>query len=152
MTTLQRFRSTKSFWNFPCAHRQHRHPGHCKWVHGYSRSFHFLFESYALDPCGFVQDFSDLHELKGWLDENFDHTLLINPDDPLISEFQKLNAFDACKLVIVPTGVSMEGTARWVYETWAPQIEQRSNGDVWLVQVEVRENDKNSGLYIRERV
>lgn len=148
------YRSTKSFWNFPCAHRQWKHPGHCKYVHGYSRSFHFLFESTndALDACGFVQDFSDLKDLGEWLKDKFDHTLLLNPDDPLLGDFRKLESEAACKIVVVPTGVSMEGTAQWVFETWAPIIKQRSNGGVRLVQVEVKENDKNSGIYAAEEV
>ena len=41
--TEECFTSTKSFWNFPCAHRQYRHDGNCHLIHGYSRSFHFVF-------------------------------------------------------------------------------------------------------------
>lgn len=146
---LQRYRSTKSFWNFPCAHRQHLHPGHCKLIHGYSRSFHFLFESTTgeLDGCGFVMDFSGFAPLKKWLDDNFDHTLLLNPDDPLLPEFRKLEELGACKIVVVPTMCSMEGTARWIHNTWAPWFKETYNGSVELIQVEVRENDKNSGIF-----
>lgn len=146
---LQRYLSTKSFWNYPCAHRQWRHDGHCKFVHGYSRSFHFLFESMTgeLDGCGFVMDFSELKDIKAWLDLNFDHTLLLNPDDPLLPQFREIEKAGGAKIVIVPTGVSMEGTAKWVYDTWAPKIRERSNGKVELTSIEVRENDKNSGVY-----
>lgn len=146
---LKRYRSTKSYYNLPCAHRQHLHPGHCKFVHGYSRSFHFLFEAVSgeLDPCGFVADFADLRQIKQWLDENFDHTLLLNPNDPLMAEFRDIEAKGGAKIVVIPTGVSMEGTAQWVYETWAPKIREMWNGDVELIRVEVRENDKNSGIF-----
>ena len=41
--TEECFTSTKSFWNFPCAHRQYKHDGNCHLIHGYSRSFHFVF-------------------------------------------------------------------------------------------------------------
>lgn len=152
MTMVQRYRSTKSFWNLPCAHRQHLHPGHCKFVHGYSRSFHFVFESYQLDSCGFVMDFSGLKEVKKWLEDNFDHTLLLNADDPLMDMFRAIEAQGGAKIVIVPTGVSMEGTAKWVYDTWAPIVREQSNGEVNLIQVEVRENDKNSGIYNMEPI
>lgn len=149
MTILRTFKSTKTFRDFPCAHRQHLHPGHCKWVHGYSRSFHFVFESTTgeLDGCGFVMDFSELKHVKTWLDNNFDHTLLLNANDPLMDTFLELERKGGAKVVVVPTGVSMEGTARWVYETWAPVIANESNGAVRLVSVEVRENEKNSGIY-----
>ena len=32
------FTSTKSYYNFPCAHRQYRHDGNCHLIHGYSLS------------------------------------------------------------------------------------------------------------------
>jgi 6-pyruvoyltetrahydropterin/6-carboxytetrahydropterin synthase len=149
---VEKYRSTKSFWNYPCAHRQWKHDGHCRFVHGYSRSFHFLFEAYQLDTTGFVMDFSGLKVIKSWLDENFDHTLLLNADDPLLDMFRAIEAQDGAKIVIVPSGVSMEGTAKWVYDTWAPLIHEQSNGEVRLIQVEVRENDKNSGIYNMEPV
>lgn len=149
---VEKYRSTKSYWNYPCAHRQWLHNGHCRWVHGYSRSFHFLFESYQLDSTGFVMDFSGLKVIKEWLDEHFDHTLLLNPDDPLLPMFRAIEEKDGAKIVVIPTGVSMEGTAKWVYNTWAPLIKEQSNGEVILIQVEVRENDKNSGIYIMEPV
>jgi 6-pyruvoyltetrahydropterin/6-carboxytetrahydropterin synthase len=148
------YQSTKSFFNFPCAHRQHLHHGHCKFVHGYSRSFHFLFESNRgeLDACGFVMDFGECKEIKKWLDDNFDHTLLLNPNDPALPVFLALEMEGACKIRIIPTGVSMEGTARWVYDVWAPVIAACTNNHVRLVSVEVRENEKNSGIFKVERV
>lgn len=146
---LQKFYSTKSFWNLPCAHRQWRHPGHCSKVHGYSRSFHFLFLSTSgeLDGTGFVMDFSELKELKAWLEEYFDHTLLLCEDDPLLPQFRDIESQGGAKIKTLPYGVSMEGTARFVYDTWAPKIREYSNGNVELMRVEVKENDKNSGIF-----
>ncbi|MEF3088149.1 6-pyruvoyl trahydropterin synthase family protein, partial [Bacillus altitudinis] len=76
------FTSTKTFSNYPCAHRQWRHDGNCALVHGYSRSFHFVFAAQTLDKCGFVVDFGGLHWLRDYLEYWFDHTLFLMADDP----------------------------------------------------------------------
>ena len=43
------FKSTKRFTGFSCAHRQPAHDGHCKFLHGYSRSFYFVFAADEVD-------------------------------------------------------------------------------------------------------
>ena len=78
------FSCSKSFEDFPCSHRQWRHEGHCRFVHGYSRSFTFWFVAKELDINGFVVDFSRLKPLEKRLKEQFDHTFLVNKDDPLL--------------------------------------------------------------------
>jgi len=140
-------RSTKSFWNYPCSHRQWRHAGHCAFVHGYSRSFHFTFEASELDSFGFVVDFGAFKKFRAKLDEWFDHTLLLNEDDPLLSEFRALEAKGACKITVLPN-VGMEGTAYFLYEQMNEFLSVETAGRATCVKVEVRENDKNSGIYM----
>ncbi len=137
------FESSKTFRNYPCAHRRHRHDGHCAWIHGYSRSFTFWFRCSQRTDNGFVMDFGDLKPVKAWLEDHFDHTMLIDADDPLLPDFQALDARGACKLIVFDD-VGMEGTAQFVM-AWAGEWVQRAtDGRVWLHSVEVRENDKNS--------
>ena len=90
-----KFSCSKSYHNFPCSHRQWQHSGHCKFVHGYSRSFTFWFVAKNLDINGFVVDFSSLKPLEKKLKDQFDHTFLINKDDPLMTYWQELNELDA---------------------------------------------------------
>lgn len=141
------YTSTKAYFNFPCAHRQHRHDGVCRQIHGYSRSFHFVFGARELDECGFVVDFGKLRWLKEHLDFMFDHTLLLNEDDPLLPAFRALETRGACAIRMLPYGVGMEGTARYLYEIVNGKIRDETNGRCWVVSVESRENDKNSGIY-----
>ena len=75
---------SKSFDGFPCCHRQPNHEGHCRFVHGYSRSFTCWFGASELDANGFVVDFSSLKELRKQLKHQFDHTFLANSDDPCL--------------------------------------------------------------------
>ena len=90
-----KFSCSKSYEDFPCSHRQWRHEGHCRFVHGYSRSFTFWFTAKKLDLNGFVVDFSSLKPLENRLKEQFDHTFLINKDDPLLNYWEKLHDLDA---------------------------------------------------------
>ncbi len=146
---LMRYRSTKSFTNFPCAHRLHSHAGHCKYVHGYSRSFKFYFEAHELDADHFVVDFSALGELKRWLDEMYDHTLLIGAEDPELGFFEQMDARGLCKLRVVPS-VTMEGTAKLVFAYADALIRGMTAGRAYLAKVEVHENDKNSAELERD--
>ena len=140
------FRSTKTYRNFPCAHRRWRHVGHCAHVHGYSRSFSFTFRCTERTENGFVMDFGSLKPVKAWLTEQFDHTLLLDADDPLLGDFEALQAKGACTLVVYDD-VGMEGTAQYVYEWVSAWLSQATAGRVQLEQVECRENDKNSAIY-----
>jgi 6-pyruvoyltetrahydropterin/6-carboxytetrahydropterin synthase len=145
---MSTFQSTKTLAGYPCAHRQWKDKGNCAFIHGYSRSFHLTFQG-ELDEHGWVKDFGSFGSFKQFLDWNFDHTLLLAPDDPIIHMMQMLEKNGACKLILPPYGPSMEGCARWVleefnscYRTTADQIH-----NVQLIRVEVRENEKNSGVY-----
>lgn len=140
------FTSTKTYRNLPCAHRQWKHGGHCSFVHGYSRSFTFVFGARELDETHFVVDFGQLKDLKAWLDHMFDHTLLLCEDDPELPLFRELEARGACALRTLPN-VSMEGTAKVVFDKAEALIADKTGGRAWVVSVECRENDKNSAVY-----
>ena len=138
------YRSSKTIGNLPCAHRRYLHDGHCAWVHGYSRSFEFWFEAESLDDMGFVVDFGGLKWLSDWLHANYDHTLLIDTEDPLMELFRELELKGGCKLVVYDN-VGMEGSAAYVGEYVKGRLKELYGDRVRLVSVECRENDKNSG-------
>ena len=66
MEQEQYFESTKSYYNYPCAHRQFRHNGNCAKIHGYSRSFHFKFAAKTLTKEGFVVDSKEDYLSFSW--------------------------------------------------------------------------------------
>lgn len=147
----RRYMSSKRFMNYPCSHRRYAHNGHCAWVHGYSRSFEMWFYCDELERnTDFVMDFGSLKPIAEWLEDNFDHTLLLDSADPLLDDFKALEAKGAVKLTVFDS-VGMEGTARYVYEYvsgWLRETHPR----VYLYSVECRENDKNSALYCPENI
>lgn len=141
------YRSSKTFSGFPCAQRKWRHQGHCKQIHGYSREFTIWFAASERDDNGFVMDFGALDEVRQWLERRFDHTLLLDADDPLLPRLKELEAEGACRLTVLDD-VSMEGSAKFVYDYLDPWVKQETGGRVWVISVECRENDKNSGIFI----
>ncbi|MEB3235457.1 MAG: 6-carboxytetrahydropterin synthase [Cyanobacteriota bacterium] len=137
---------SKTFSGYPCTHRQWQHPGHCRFVHGYSRSFTVWFRARALDPCGFVVDFSSLRDLETRLRHQFDHTFLASNDDPLLDTWQQLHAQGALDLRVM-ANVGMEASAELVWQ-WANELLlQRDRGRSCCERVEARENEKNAATY-----
>ncbi len=142
------FSCSKLFEGYPCCHRQWRHPGHCRFVHGYSRSFTLWFAATELDDCGFVVDFSSLRPLDQQLREQFDHTFLVNADDPLMDEWQRLHALGAIDLRVMEN-VGMEATAALVWEWANVLLQERDGGRTCCWAVEARENSRNGGVVHR---
>lgn len=140
------FKSTKRFTGFPCTHRQWRAESHCRFVHGYSREFHFEFAASELTKEGWVVDFGGLKELKQWLDQVFDHTFLIAQDDPELEAFKALDKRGAIQLRVLPNP-GMEGSAEYVYHEATKILESLYGKRAWITKVEVRENDKNSAIF-----
>jgi len=115
-------------------------------VHGYSRSFTIWFAATALDDCGFVVDFSSLRPLEKQLRDQFDHTFLVNADDPLMGQWQLLHEQGALDLRVM-TNVGMEATAELVW-TWANALlHDRDGGRTCCWKVEARENRANGASY-----
>ena len=140
------FTCRKHFHDFPCCHRQWKHPGHCRFVHGYSRSFTFWFAAKKLDHYGFVVDFSSLKPLEEKLKNHFDHTFLANSDDPLLSEWKVLHEEGALDLRIMEN-VGMESTSQLIWQ-WANSfLFERDQGRTCCWRSEARENDSNSARF-----
>ena len=130
-----------------CTHRQPSHEGHCKFVHGYGRSFYFKFGSYELTAdTQFVMEFGDLKEIEKWLKYYFDHTFLINENDPELETFKQLDSKKIIQLRILPN-VSMEATAKFVFDYVDNWVKDKTNNRVFLLECECKENNKNSGGY-----
>ena len=95
-------------------------------MHGYSRSFNLWFAATELDACGFVVDFSSLRPFEQRLRQQFDHTFLVNADDPLLEEWQRLHEQQAIDLRVMEN-VGMEATAALIW-SWANELLQERDG------------------------
>lgn len=141
-----KFESTKIIELGSCAFRQWKAShSHCKFVHGYRLISKFWFGCIALDDKNWVVDFGGLDDLKNILQKQFDHTLCVAADDPLLEGFKSLHAAGGCDLRIMD-GVGIEKTAEWCLKTADEYCKNITNGRCWVEKVEVWEHEKNSAI------
>jgi 6-pyruvoyltetrahydropterin/6-carboxytetrahydropterin synthase len=144
------YASTKTYGHevgLSACFRQWRAESHCRLLHGYALAVAFVFEAEELDVRNWVVDFGSLKSLKGWLENTFDHTLLVAEDDPLKDELCQLAGLGLARAVVVPA-TGCEAFAELIYGAtlvwlgdngYAPRVRLRS--------VEVREHGANSAIY-----
>ena len=141
------FTSTKEYIEIgPCAYRNWKSDTDCYLLHGYDRSIKFVFGCKHLDKQGFVVDFGGLKEVKRQLDEWFDHTVILQSDDPLVPTFQGLTEDGHCKLQTFPL-ISSEGLAQYVGEYVDSFLKEKYESRCWVISSEHHECAKNSAIY-----
>lgn len=125
-----------------CGHRVYQHESKCKNLHGHSYVFHLKCESNELDNLGRVIDFSVIKQLVcSWLDDNWDHKLILWEDDPW---FVALQAIDP-NVVSLPYNPTAENLARYLVEEIGPQLFK--NYPITLSEVTLEETSKCSASY-----
>ncbi len=130
---------------YSIAYRQHLADSHCRYIHGYSLAFDFEFESKELDVRNWVCDFGGFSTLKDFLDEHFDHTLLVAQDDPELEFFREIDLRGLAQVrEVAKTGC--EGLAEFLFwymnEEWLPTNGYSAN--VFCRKVHVHETPSNS--------
>ena len=91
-----------------CGHRIVGHESNCRHLHGHNYRIHFVCEA-ELDNQGRVIDFSIIKsQLCQWLDEHWDHRMILWDQDPLAAALVQLDG--SVKLVpFNPTAENMAG-------------------------------------------
>jgi len=131
--------------------RQWRAESHCKYLHGYALKVRLEFEANTLDERQWVVDFGSLKSFKGWLEDTFDHKLLVAEDDPLREELEKLEDIGLAQPIVVPA-TGCEAFAMMIYE--CAEVWLKDNGYAPRVRmrlVEVSEHGANSAIYTGEQ-
>ena len=90
--------------------RQPHADSHCRFLHGYSLSFKFMFGCHHLDEKNWVVDFGGLKPLKKWLEDHFDHKMILDKNDPHLEDFRKLEEKGLAEIVVFD-GVGVEREA-----------------------------------------
>jgi 6-pyruvoyltetrahydropterin/6-carboxytetrahydropterin synthase len=132
------------FGEYPAAHRQPTHLGHCFLIHGHNYSFEVTFSAETLDHNGFILDFGKMDFIKNYFKENFDHTFLADPRDPVLGDIEALNI---SKLVLVEGGTSAESLSKKVFTDLNKLVEEATNSRVKVTSVKCFEDSKNSSTY-----
>ena len=141
-----KYESTKIIELGSCAFRQWKADSHCKFIHGYRLVAKFQFACNHLDERNWVVDFGGLKSLKQIFEKQFDHTLCIAADDPLLETFKQLHATGACDLRVMSKGVGIERTAEYCFDVADAHVRGITNNRCWVERVEVWEHDKNSAI------
>jgi len=146
---MSNYVSTKLIELGSCAFRQFGAThSHCHLLHGYQLKAKFHFGCRELDSNNWSVDFGGLKQLKQILNDQFDHTLCIAKNDPLLEVFQHLHNLGGCNLKVM-SGVGIEKTAEWCFNA-ATQFLKDTYGDrCWVEKVEVYEHKNNSAIYFK---
>ena len=156
---MAQYLSTKTFDNYSVAIRQWKaQHSHCQLLHGYALKFKVWFASNEpdvnkqLDDMNWIVDYSGFKDkpvgngLKSWMDHMWDHTLLIQKDDPYADVFEQLGQMGLAKVHLLDK-MGAESNAKLVYDYFNEVLAKTDAGRCKVIKVECFENDKNSSIY-----
>lgn len=135
------------YHDISCGHRVVGHESKCRGLHGHNYRIHFTCSAPQLDLLGRVIDFGVIKSrLCQWLEEKWDHKLLLWADDPLAEVLRNTRrtsaeidaALDA--VVTVPFNPTAENMAIHLLRIAGPA--QLTGTGVTLVRVAVDETRK----------
>ena len=125
-----------------CGHRVVGHEGKCCNLHGHAYVFHFTCEAEKLDSLGRVIDFGAIKAiLCQWLEDNWDHRMLIWEQDPILPGLLALDS----TIVAVPFNPTAENMAAHMVLDIGPKLLDGTN--VRLVSVCLEETSKCSATF-----
>ena len=103
---------------FCYGHRLMNYEGKCRHPHGHNGRVEIELQADRLDDKGMVQDFSEIgRAMKGWIDADLDHRMLLRGDDPLVVALEKLGE----PVFLMTQNPTAEAIAQLIYE----QVEQQ---------------------------
>ena len=124
----------------------HADHSHCKYLHGYSLAFKFTFGCRNLDNKNWAVDFGGLKPLKAWLEDNFDHKVVLDENDPHLDDFRLLEEKGLAQLNIV-SGVGAEKFAEHAFNFADKLIREATDNRCWCESAECSEHGANSAIY-----
>ena len=99
--------------DFCYGHRLLDYDGICKHPHGPNAVAEVEVRTDRLDDRNMVCDFSDIKRIvKGWIDRELDHKMVLRHDDPLVEPLQRLGE----PMYLLDSNPTVERIARLIYE------------------------------------
>jgi 6-pyruvoyltetrahydropterin/6-carboxytetrahydropterin synthase len=99
--------------DFCYGHRLLDYDGACRHPHGHNAVVEVEIRSQILDTRGIAADFTDVDRIvKGWIDREIDHRMILRRDDPLVAPLSALGE-PVCLLDTNPTA---ERLAQLIFE------------------------------------
>ena len=98
---------------FCYGHRLLDYDGICKHPHGHNATAEVEVQTGSLDNRNMVCDFSDIKRIvKGWIDRELDHKMILRRDDPLVKPLQDLGE----PIFLVESNPTVELIARLIFD------------------------------------
>ena len=98
---------------FCYGHRLLDYDGVCKHPHGHNAVAEIDVRTDQLDSRNMVADFSDIKRLvKGWIDRELDHKMILRQDDPLVEPLRALGE----PMYLLESNPTVERLARLIFE------------------------------------
>ena len=119
---------------------------HCSLLHGYSLAFTFTFGCNDLDNKNWAVDFGGLKPLKQWLEDSFDHKVVVDVNDPKLDFLKSMEAEGIAELTILD-GVGAEKFAEHAFNFADKLVRDMTNNRCYCVRAECAEHGANSAIY-----
>jgi 6-pyruvoyltetrahydropterin/6-carboxytetrahydropterin synthase len=98
---------------FCYGHRLLDYDGICKHPHGHNAVAEVEVQTGTLDNRNMVCDFSDIKRiLKGWIDRELDHKMVLRHDDPLVEPLRTLGE----PMYLLDSNPTVERIAKLIYD------------------------------------
>src|ERR1700730_5866816 len=99
--------------DFCYGHRLLDYDGICKHPHGHNAVAEVEVRTDRLDGRNMVCDFSDIKRIvKGWIDRELDHKMVLRHDDPLVEPLRRLGE----PVYLLESNPTVERLARLIFE------------------------------------
>lgn len=134
--------TAERYQDISCGHRVCGHESDCRHLHGHNYRIHFVVAGES-DELGRVLDFGIIKShLCNWLEQHYDHKMLIWTEDPLLAELQEIDPEGVVEVSYNPTA---ENIARHLVETIGPK--QLAQNECQLIRCVVEETRKCRASY-----
>lgn len=146
---MTKYYSTKTYGHnigLSAVFRQPLAHSHCKFLHGYSLQFKFIFGCEELDERNWVVDFGGLKPLKKWLEDSFDHKVVVDREDPLLYKLSELESCGLAELTLF-YGVGVEKFAEHAHKFADKLVREMTNNRCYCVSAECAEHGSNSAIF-----
>lgn len=98
---------------FCYGHRLLDYDGVCRHLHGHNAVVEIEVQSETLDRREMVVDFGDIKRtVKGWIDRELDHRMILRRDDPLVAMLQSIGE----PMYLLDSNPTVERIARLIYD------------------------------------
>jgi 6-pyruvoyltetrahydropterin/6-carboxytetrahydropterin synthase len=98
---------------FCYGHRLLDYDGVCKHPHGHNAVAEVEIQADALDARNMVADFGDIKRIvKGWVDREIDHRMILRRDDPLVASLEALGE----PVYLLDSNPTVERIAQLLYD------------------------------------